>query len=264
MTLKEFILKIKKRIHYKLANKVSIETYFMPVINSTKNESTFSYYGHLFYSRLKNSSDYNVAKQVLVNEEYKVVTSYFKINKITVNSIIDAGSNIGLTTIYFKRYFQNSKVYCIEPDNENFRMLNRNLNLFTADGTVKTYNAGLMGKSGLSLIISSDFRGGSDWAKQTIVSDEINLNLKSITIPDIINENQLQIIDILKIDIEGAETFLINNDTDTSFLKKTRCVAIEIHDEFNCRDKIHELLIKENFILIEVNEMTFAINKNFI
>jgi hypothetical protein len=48
---------------------------------------------------------------------------------------------------------------------------------------------------------------------------------------DIINRYNIQTIDILKIDIEGAEKELFTYNYE-SWLPKVRCIVIELHDTF--------------------------------
>lgn len=260
MSIKEFILKIRKRWHYFLAKRKTIETYYMTVVDSTKELTTFNYFGHVFKARLKNSSDYGMVKQVLIDGEYKVATTFFNAQNIQPKHIIDAGSNIGSTTIFFKNIFPESKVYCIEPDNDNFDLLKFNVSSYVDGGSVKLYKAGLMAKSGLSLSVTDEFRDRSSCARQVRISEKLS-DLKSITIAEIIEENNIDVIDLLKIDIEGAENFLIEKDTDVSFLDITRCIAIEVHDEIVERKNIYELLKRKGFILFEQNETTFGIKK---
>lgn len=232
------------------------------IIDGGKTHFTYKT-NNLVYRNSPASSDFNVIKQIFVSEEYKSVMSYFLINNIEPKYIIDAGANIGLTTVYIKNIFNNVKITCVEPDESNYKLLTENLSPYIEDKSISLYKAGLMGVSGLNLSIGEDFRGGSDWAKQTILSNE-NSGLKSITIKDIMRDQNFPVIDLLKIDIEGAETFLLENETDLTFLEQTKIIAIEIHDEYNCREGIYALLGKHEFILIEDNETTIAINKKLI
>jgi hypothetical protein len=39
---------------------------------------------------------------------------------------------------------------------------------------------------------------------------------------------------------------------------------MEIHDEFNCRNTIYEILKENNFFYYDIQDMTIAINKKFI
>lgn len=259
MTLHDFILKCKKRIHYRLAGRKSIETYFMRVVQSTLSYTTFDYYGILFKARLKKSSDYDMVNQVLVQQEYHTALSYFLHQGSSPKHIIDAGSNIGAFSIYAKHLFPDANICCIEPDKDNFKILQSNLKTFQEDGSVRLYQAGLMAESGLNLAVSDSFRDGSHCAKQVEVTNE-NSDVKSISVIEVLNDNNWHYLDFFKIDIEGAETFLIDSRTDLSFLSKTKVIAIEIHDETNSRSVICNLLKKEGFVLLEDNETTIAIN----
>jgi hypothetical protein len=40
-------------------------------------------------------------------------------------------------------------------------------------------------------------------------------------------------------------------------------VALEIHDEFNIRNSIENILVENNFLLFNSGELTIGINKNF-
>jgi len=260
MTWKEFILKIKKRWHYLLANRKSIETYYMTVVESTKERTTFDYFGQIFQARLKNSSDYGIVKQVIMKEEYSLAVSFFKAQNLTPKVIIDAGSNIGATAIYLKHHYPRTQLFCIEPEEENFDLLKTNLSMYVNDGSVELYQAGLMGKSDLNLAINSNFRDKSSCARQVIVDQKDN-GLKSITVMDLLKQHNLKRIDLLKMDIEGAEVFLIEEGSDVSFLDITKCIAIEIHDEVVDREKVYELLRNKGFLLLEQHETTVGINK---
>lgn len=217
----------------------------------------------LVYRNIETSSDLNVIKQIFIDEEYKSVLSFFLCNNIEPKFIIDAGANVGYTSAYIKSVFRNAEIACIEPDDKNFEILNMNLSSFITEKSITAYKYGLMGKSGMNLHIGEDFRGGSDWAKQTVVSNK-NSELKSITIQNILNEQNQLAIDLLKIDIEGAEIFLLEDETDLTFLENTKVIAIEIHDEYNCREAIYNLLRDNGFILLEDNETTLAINKSLL
>jgi FkbM family methyltransferase len=56
-------------------------------------------------------------------------------------------------------------------------------------------------------------------------------NIPTITIPELIREAGVPSIDILKIDIEGAEKELFSNDS-SQWLPRVRLIIIELHDRF--------------------------------
>ncbi len=49
-----------------------------------------------------------------------------------------------------------------------------------------------------------------------------------------------------------------------SFLDNVKCIVIEIHDEYNCRDKIYEILKGARFIFWDADDLTVGVNKNFL
>lgn len=66
-------------------------------------------------------------------------------------------------------------------------------------------------------------------------------------------------IDVLKIDIEGAEVILFDKDrTQIDWLNRVRYVAIEIHDS-HARSNILDLLKEYGFAILSTGEITIAL-----
>ena len=242
---------------------VFLNNYGWKVVGSSTTNLLISKNDKKIKIRKDSSTDFEVFKQIFIHQEYYSVLSFFISNEVKLENMIDAGANIGLTSVFIKSMFPDAKIACIEPENENFKVLEENLKSFSVDNSVQLFKAGLMGVSNLNLTVGSQFRGGGDWAKQTVLSD-VDTTLKSISIKNICEKMNFNYIDLLKIDIEGAETFLIEAETDLSFLTFTKVIAIEIHDEYKCRLQINALLNQYNFLLIEVGETTIGINKQLL
>jgi hypothetical protein len=104
----------------------------------------------------------------------------------------------------------------------------------------------------------------SDWGFRVEETDG-DEGIKAYTINELIKNNSFDVIDILKIDIEGSEKELFLNDrSDLYFLNITKVIAIEIHDEFNCRNEIYDVLKKFEFNYFDVGQTTIGINKKYI
>ncbi len=208
-------------------------------------------------------SDLSVFQQIFLYEEYAVVLKLLTLNKgfSQKKYIIDAGANVGYTTIYFSSIFTNSSIYAIEPSSENCKFFEENIKTLENKSTIKLYQNALTQKAGALFEIDRTFRDGKDWSIATIENE--NGNIQGISINEIILENQLTHISLLKIDIEGAERFIFDVKNDLSFLKITEIIAIEIHDEFKIRDSINALLIEYNFLIFESGELTIGINMNY-
>ena len=209
------------------------------------------------------SSDLEVFKQVFSLKEYlPVVNAYndnFKNKADYYLNIIDAGSNIGLTALFFADYFSKSNIICIEPEIENFRVLEYNLDSIKNGKIVKINGA--IWSSNCKIKILSDFRDRLNWSFRVEENDSIGA-IKAYSINQLVADNDFEFLDILKIDIEGSEkqlfTFPISN---LDFLKITKCIAIEIHDEFNCREEIYNILLEYGFDLHQEGELTIGINQ---
>jgi FkbM family methyltransferase len=213
--------------------------------------------------RKRPSSDMDVFNQMFWLKEYESVADSFKKHfdhADTVN-ILDAGANIGLTSVYFSHLFTKAKLICIEPDDSNFDSLGFNLN---ANGVsnVEKIKGGIWSKNA-NLKLVSDFRDKNDWSFRVVETQEKS-GLEAFSIPYLMEKYGMKTIDILKIDIEGSEKEIFGAASDTSFLNSVKCIAIEIHDEFNCREMIYEVLKKYNFDFYEDADLTIGINKSLL
>ncbi len=207
--------------------------------------------------RKRPSSDLEVFNQIFIKNEYRPVVDIYK-EYFNANSpkIIDAGANIGLATLFLNTQFDSPCFILLEPDLNNFEILSYNLksNLINAIAE----KSGLWSKE-TNLKIVNNFRDKRDWSLRVEETDEKGIN--AITVDYIITKYDWDFIDILKIDIEGSEKEVFTSiNADVSFLSKTKCIAIEIHDEFNCRENIYKILEDFSFVFFKSGELTIGVN----
>jgi FkbM family methyltransferase len=209
--------------------------------------------------RKRPSSDMDVFRQIYIFKEYlPVVKTYqenFIIDEDYVLNIIDAGSNIGLTSLFFLDFFRNATIISIEPDSENFKSLafNLNSNTIKINGAIWSFNTRIK--------IVNDFRDKLDWSCRVEETDAVD-GIEAYSINHLVDTSKLRKIDILKMDIEGSEKEVFNLKTSNlDFLKITKCLVIEIHDEFNCREAIYAILNDYGFTYFEDGELTICINQ---
>jgi len=175
-----------------------------------------------FYLRIR-STDIDTYKDVFLNEEYRI---HFSENP---KIIIDAGGNIGLTAIYFANRYPKAKIFTIEPENNNFKLLKKNTSSYDQIYPIHT---ALWHEI---MEVSIQDSGEGEWAYY--ISDETDITFKraksiqklaSITIDQLMNDYSLNSIDLLKIDIEGAEKEIFENSS--SWIHKVNCIIVEIHE----------------------------------
>jgi FkbM family methyltransferase len=142
--------------------------------------------------------------------------------KSTSNSplILDCGANIGLSAIFFKQTHPNARVVAFEPDPSNFALLNENVKTFSLKD-VELVNKAIW-KEDTVLSFSSFGNVGSK-----IVSAETVDNVISVPAVSLSSYLKNNIVDFLKIDIEGAEYEVLKSCVDD--LKNVQNLFIEYH-----------------------------------
>jgi FkbM family methyltransferase len=134
--------------------------------------------------------------------------------------IVDAGANVGITSIFFTKRFPRAKVIAIEPEPANFVMLERNV---AGLGNVVAIQAALWWKREPLAI---EDPGLGDWGFQ--VSPAMDGTVPVITMEDLIRTEGR--IDVLKLDIEGAEFDLFAHSDE--WIDSVDAIAIELHERF--------------------------------
>jgi len=160
--------------------------------------------------------------------------------------IIDAGANIGLASIYFANRFPNAQIIAIEPEASNFELLIQNTKYYT---NVQCYQIALSNKSGQSLTVKDNGIGHWGFSVES-ASNKVpnNQTISSISLNQIMEQQQLQKLDLVKIDIEGHELELFETNT-ASWLPKTHQLVIETHDAFKrgCSKSVFKAVSAFNF-----------------
>lgn len=208
------------------------------------------------------SSDSDVFQQIILEQEYQFVTELISKNNIEVKTIVDAGANVGYTAIYLSHFYKNAQLMALEPNENTFRRLKHNVELNKVPNII-LHQKGLWGKNAY-LKADNSFRDGQAWSFRLEETTNESEKLFEVTSMNSLMElHQLVSIDFLKIDVEGGEKEIFNSEADLSWLSAVKVIAIEIHDEFDCREDI-ETILKKQFDLSYSGELTIGINKKCI
>lgn len=134
--------------------------------------------------------------------------------------IIDCGSNIGLSIVYFKKLFPQSAIVGFEPEPEAFATLQENIRLSGLDG-IELKNKGVWDCETF-LDFSPDGSDGGRIAPKKYRNH--TLPIETVRLKDFLQEKP---VDLLKMDIEGAELTVINDCR--AELHNVKRVFIEYH-----------------------------------
>lgn len=189
------------------------------------------------------SSDINAFRQVFIFREYN-----FKVD-FEPKFIIDGGSNIGLAAIYFCNRFPSATVISIEPELNNFKLLQTN----TKNYNVKPVQSGVWSSS--TFLKVKDL-GLGNWG--FIVEEQPHEDkdtFRAISVSDIMNQYGETQIDILKLDVEGAEKEIFTKNYQ-DWLPKTKILVIELHDRMKsgCSKAFFKAMIEYDFTIEQLGE----------
>ena len=162
--------------------------------------------------------DFNTFRQVFVYKEYNFEIPF------TPRTIIDGGGNIGLASVFFANRFKGAKILCIEPDGENFELLKLNTKAYPE---VKPIQAGVWHKPAYLKVVDHGYGHWGFMVKEVEPTEPGAIY--SVSIGQLLLENNLIEIDLLKLDIEGSEKEVLT-DNYQEWLPKTKVLVIELHD----------------------------------
>jgi FkbM family methyltransferase len=146
--------------------------------------------------------------------------------------IIDCGANIGLSIIYFKQLYPNAEIVGFEPDDKVFRALEQNIKSFNFSNVQLIQKA--CWNEETTLKFYSEGADGGRVAKD-FDTDQI-IDVQTIRLIKFLNRK----VDFLKIDIEGAETKVLEDCTD--LLCNVEKIFVEYHSYLGVEQSLEQLL----------------------
>ena len=182
---------------------------------------------------------YSEFKEIFLENVY-IIGQQRKITK-TDPVIIDIGANVGLFSIFAISKYPQCHVYSYEPIQSNFKQLLRNSEL-NKDKDFNCFNIAVCGRAG-TIKIYRDRDEQFTTTASIFKNNESNKDfevVKCITLADIIDENNIQKCDFLKMDCEGAEYEILYN-TPKQYLDKVDQIALEVHQGENEGENLQSL-----------------------
>lgn len=129
--------------------------------------------------------------------------------------IFDVGANIGWYSNHLSRKLPDSKIYSFEPIPETFEQLKRNVELNKSSNITLNNFALAEERKTLTFYYSPLVTGASSSQNITENPDMKKLECKADTLDNYVASNQIEKIDFLKCDVEGAELFVYKGGVET-------------------------------------------------
>jgi len=185
-------------------------------------------------------------------EEIFLTNLYNTLLPIEPKTIVDAGANIGLASLFFKIRYPDAEIVAIEIESNNAEIIKKNTDNFSNfELMIKAlYNTKSYFK------IEDPYNATNSFQIKEAASNE-SYDIESITLDEIIKNKNWETIDILKIDIEGAEKQLFESNYE-NWLPKTKVIMVETHDRMipKCSFTVMKAINEYNFILFTTTEGT--------
>jgi FkbM family methyltransferase len=140
-------------------------------------------------------------------------------------TIIDGGSNIGMSVLFFKWLWPSARIDAFEPGTQTFQCLRElvDTNKLT---DVQIHNCALAADNGPLTFYSDPAQPGS--LRMSLIKTRMPKTEQTV-VGEKLSERIQQPIDLLKLDIEGAEVSVIHELASAGKLKFIKNMVIEYH-----------------------------------
>ena len=194
--------------------------------------------------------------------------------------VVDIGANIGLFSLFVRSQCRKASIYSYEPSPLAFRALQANCEAYGPD--LYAFNAGVSGQGGTATLtfyskssVFSSFHPSPEEDRKAIEAvvanmvrselgtagpvseyvDELMANRLDrqtfecplVSVPDILRENNLRHVDLLKVDAEKCELEILRG-IDSETWRRIDQVVVEVHDRTRrAVEEVEELLSRQGF-----------------
>ncbi len=208
---------------------------------------------------LRSQADKSVFEEIFKLGEYKAAEEKIKNAK---NCVIDAGAQAGFFSLYARALNAEVKIIAIEPDEENLEAMVNNFSQNNIQD-IEIVSSALAGtRSVRDFFVSTDFHDHS-LNKNLVKKIARKVKVQGLTLSDIREKYKINQIDLLKMDIEGAEYEVLNSLHKADW-EKINSIILEYHDFLNFSHEVLENILKQNKFKVKTTKSKFAPNLGFI
>jgi FkbM family methyltransferase len=183
-----------------------------------------------------NTIDLSTFNDVFLRQIYRVVGDG------PINTLIDLGANIGLVGLYVRASNPHAQIFALEPDADNFGLLEQNL----PDATVR--RGALWEEDGPVTFARNTPTTGR--ATATGLGDSV----PGFTMATLVAQAGFPQIDLVKVDTEGGERHLFAGDH--SWLMRAQRLVIEWHEDARATSGFDRIVPAAGFVVRELDDHT--------
>lgn len=246
----------------------------MRLINLIKTHSNWTnYYRYKYFGKNNSSLTFKCRNGMQIEVPARMVQTYKEcfLDEIYYKGlpdgyikkgpvVIDVGANVGYFSLFTLMRFPKAKVFSFEPMPMNFKLLSK----YSSENPHLDFNpvnkamSGEAGHITLQYDASDSFTTSASIFENTIGND--TLKVETTTLAHVLEANNIDKVDLLKLDCEGSE-YSILYTTDDAVLEKIGALSIETHEgnEPNeNRDNLVEFLHQKGFTTKVADDIVWA------
>jgi len=166
-------------------------------------------------------------------------------------TIFDVGAHIGSVALKYRALFPRASIWCFEPFFPSFERLQQNLK---GDPRIFCRNVAVAERKGTALLntnlseatnslLPTDKRGRDYWG-DGLLDTKAQIEVNTISVDSFVLENRISHIDILKLDVQGAEFAVLTGARDVLRRQDVSLVYTELLmcPTYEGQHKFHEYL----------------------
>jgi FkbM family methyltransferase len=184
---------------------------------------------------------------ILINqfEEIFVYKAYHFKRGLAKPIIVDCGSNIGLSVLYFKILYPASGIIAFEPNPDNFRLLKKNVEQ-NGFSDITLHACALGKEEGICKLFNYD-KGSLNTSIYPSDAESAFVRVPMKKLSSFMQDK----IDFMKMDVEGAEGDIIHELAEAVKLEWIKEIRVELHAKSSLsEDELSLILKNDGFALI--------------
>lgn len=173
-------------------------------------------------------------KRKAVGDDY-LQELVWQVGDVSRPMIFDVGAHRGETAMAFTKAFPGAQLYCFEPFPESFDVLKANAEVYP---DARLLNAGLSDATGTQVLnvnagsptnslLELDSQASQTWNHEGL-KPQGKVECQFYALDDFVCQHQIERIDLLKIDVQGAEYRVLEGASQTMATGRIRAIYLEI------------------------------------
>lgn len=176
-----------------------------------------------------------------------------------VKTIVDLGANIGVFSLWASRFFPAQKIYAVEMEDSNFAQLKENIAINDLQEVIIPVQVAIFNQTG-----SVGIRRMGGIGFHMVNVNEKEHTVKAMSLADFLDAHHIETIDLLKVDIEGGEKYLMTPENEEIFRTRVGYVFLESHDVNDFRTEHGVAYLQKLGFETTLTSTPYVIDHNFI